>query len=163
MRPITITIDIGRAPADVFEYAIDPAHFPEWQRDVVGARMVDEAPPDVVGSRFRTSRRIAGPEKWLTQEVTESDVPRRWTARGIEGPLRPIATLKLEPSKSGESTHVTFEIAYEANGIGKVILPLVIRQTENGAPKSFARLKSILEARSNGAPDQTQEIPPTEG
>jgi hypothetical protein len=60
--------------------------------------------------------------------------------------------LTFEPIDDGEGTRVTFQIEYEARGLGRAILPLVIRQTENGAPLSFQQLKRLLEA---GSPQAT--------
>jgi uncharacterized protein YndB with AHSA1/START domain len=141
--PIVISIDIDRSPADVFAYATDPARFPEWQRDVRSASVVGS--PLVVGSRFATTRRFAGAEQTLVQEVAEVDQPKRWAARAVSGPVRPSGTLTFEPLDGGARTRVVFEISYEAGGLGKVILPLVIRQTRNAAPASFRLLKERLE------------------
>ena len=144
MASFSYSIDIDRPPADVYAYATDPLRFPEWQPDVAGARLVGEGPARV-GSRFETTRRIAGRDQKLTQEITEDDAPRRWTARGIDGPIRPTGTLTLEPIDGGRSTRVKFEITYAPTALGKVIMPLVMRQTQAGAPGSFKRLKTILE------------------
>jgi uncharacterized protein YndB with AHSA1/START domain len=141
--PIVISIDIDRTPADVFAYATDPARFPEWQRDVHSARV--DGNPLVVGSRFTTTRRFAGAEQTLVQEVSEVDQPKRWAARAVSGPIRPKAALTLEPLDDGTRTRVTFEIDYAATGIGRMILPLVIRQTKTAAPASFRLLKEHLD------------------
>jgi hypothetical protein len=52
----------------------------------------------------------------------------------------------LEPIDGGRSTRVTFDITYEPTAIGKLMMPLVMRQTRAGAPGSFKRLKTLLEA-----------------
>lgn len=143
MPPTVITIEIDRPPADVFAYATDPVRFPEWQRDVHAASV--DGDPLVVGTRFKTVRRFAGAEQTLVQEVSEVDQPRRWVARAVSGPIRPKASLTLEPLDGGTRTRVTFEIEYTAGGLGKVILPLVVRQTKSAAPASFRLLKENLE------------------
>ncbi|MFJ5833537.1 SRPBCC family protein [Streptomyces sp. NPDC093089] len=38
MAAITESIDISRAPADVFGYVTDPTHLPEWQESAVSVR-----------------------------------------------------------------------------------------------------------------------------
>ena len=70
MQPLVSTIKIARSPRDVFAFVTDPARFPEWQADVVGVRMLDDA-------RFVTTRRIRGAERTITQ----TDRPQRSTAR----------------------------------------------------------------------------------
>jgi uncharacterized protein YndB with AHSA1/START domain len=143
MPPIVIAIEIDRSPEDVFGYATDPPRFPEWQRDVVRVEM--DGDPRTVGSRFTSIRRFAGAEQRLVQEVSEVAPPHRWAARAVSGPIRPDAALTIEPLDDGARSRVTFTIEYEAGGIGRLILPLVTRQTRSAAPVSFRRLKERLE------------------
>jgi len=144
MTPIVVSIDINRPPAEVFAYATDPSHFPEWQRDVASTD-TGGADPHVVGSRFRTTRQFAGMKQTLTQQVTEVSSPTRWVAEGIDGVIRPKAALSVEPLRDGAASRVTFSVTYQAGGLGRAIMPLVLRQTEKGAPLSFKRLKEQLE------------------
>jgi uncharacterized protein YndB with AHSA1/START domain len=146
VEPIVISIDIDRAPADVFAYATDPTRFPEWQRDVARVKM--QGSPLVAGSRFTTTRHFGGAAQTLVQEVAEVDPPRRWVSRAISGAVRANGALTFEPLDGGSRTRVRFEIDYQAGGLGKVILPLVIRQTKSAAPASFQMLKERLETRS---------------
>jgi uncharacterized protein YndB with AHSA1/START domain len=135
---IVSTIEIDRAPGDVFAYLTDPARFPRWQRDVVSVR--------VEGSRFTTTRRIGRAERTMTQEITENSPPHRWAARGVGGPVRPNALVTVEPVGGGTRSRVTFALDFEAHGIGVPLLPLVRRQTRRGAPVSYRNLKRLLES-----------------
>lgn len=136
MAPIVSTVDIARPPADVFAYATDPARFPEWQKDIVRV--------DVTGERsFTTTRRFARAERTLTQEITENTPPRSWVARAVDGPIRPTATITVEPADGG--SRVTFTLDFEVNGVGVALLPLIRRQAESGARVSYANLKRLLE------------------
>jgi uncharacterized protein YndB with AHSA1/START domain len=137
VTPFVSTIDIARPPADVFAYATDPTRFAEWQKDVVRVEMAGER-------RFVTTRRFARAERTLTQEITESSAPHRWAARGLDGPIRPTATITVEPSDGG--SRVTFSLDFEGHGMGVALLPLVRRQTRHGAPRSYANLKRLLES-----------------
>jgi len=144
MPPIVSTIDIAAPPSDVFTYATDPLRFSEWQDDVVTARMED-GDPFTVGSRFATTRRIGGVARTMTQEVSEVRAPTTWAARGIGGPIRPNATVTIEPLADGARSRVTFSLDFEGHGIGVPLLPLVRRMTERSAPRSFRKLKERLE------------------
>jgi uncharacterized protein YndB with AHSA1/START domain len=144
MPPIVSSIDIARPPEKVFAYATDPARFAEWQRDVVRVRVEGGRPPDV-GSRFTTTRRVGGAERTMTQEVAERSAPRSWAARGVEGPIRPSATITVEPLDGGAGSRVTFTLDFEGHGIGKALLPAVRRQTRRAAPVSYRNLKQRLE------------------
>jgi len=140
------SIEIDRPPAHVFAYATDPVHFSEWQRDVLRAEVSGD--PLTVGTTFTTVRRFAGRENRLVQEVTQVDPPRRWSTQAVGGPILPDATLTIEPLDGGSRSRVTFAIDYRTSGVGKLILPLVVRQTEQAAPVSFRRLKERLESPS---------------
>lgn len=146
MVPIVSTIDIARAPEDVFRYATDPTRFAQWQRDVVAVH-TDRTGPLGVGSRFTTVRRIGGVERTLLQEITEVTAPRSWAARSVEGPIRANATITIEPFDGGTRSRVTFTLDFDGHGLGVLLLPLVRRQAARGAPKSYDNLKNLLEAR----------------
>jgi uncharacterized protein YndB with AHSA1/START domain len=138
MEPMVSTIEIGCPPERVFAYATDPVRFPEWQPDVVGVRMLD-------GTRFVTTRRIRGTERTMTQQIVRNDPPDVWAARGIDGPIRPHATIAIEPADGGRGSRVTFTLDFTGHGIGVPLLPLVRRQARNAAPGSYRRLKELLE------------------
>lgn len=139
MAPLVSTIEIARAPDEVFAYATDPRHFAEWQHDVVSVRIIED-------SRFRTTRRISGAERTMTQQITRSDPPRSWAARGIDGPIRPHATITIEPIEDGTRSRVTFTLEFEGHGLGVPLVPLVRRQAQKGAPTSYENLKNLLES-----------------
>jgi uncharacterized protein YndB with AHSA1/START domain len=136
MAPIVSTVEVAVAPAAAFAYITDVARFPEWQPDVVRVQ--------ADGDRFTTTRRIGRTDRSMTQEIVDNQPPHTWSARGVDGPIRPNATLTIEPVGSG--SRITLALDYEAHGIGKALLPLVRKQTQAGAPVSLANLKRRLEA-----------------
>jgi uncharacterized protein YndB with AHSA1/START domain len=151
MPPIVSTIDIARPPDEVFTYATDPTRFPEWQHDVVHVHLAAAHPP-TVGSRFTTTRRIGRGERTMTQELTEVTPPRSWAARGVDGPIRPNATITVEALNNGTCSRVTFTLDFHGHGIGVPLIPLVRRQAQKGAPISYRNLKELLETGDNVAP-----------
>jgi uncharacterized protein YndB with AHSA1/START domain len=144
MPPIVSTIEIARPPEEVFAYVTDPSRFPEWQRDVVSVHLEGASAPRV-GSRFATTRRITGAERITNQEITEIDAPRSWAARGVDGPIRPHATVTVEPLDGGARSRVTFALDFEGHGIGRPLVPAIRRQAQKVAPTSYRRLKERLE------------------
>jgi uncharacterized protein YndB with AHSA1/START domain len=144
MPPIVSTIEIDAPPSDVFAYAADPLRFAEWQDDVVSVRM-DQGDPLSVGSRFATTRRIGGVERTMTQEVCDVRPPTMWAARGVEGLIRPNATITIDPVDDASGCRVTFSLDFEGHGIGVALLPLVRRMTQRAAPRSYRKLKERLE------------------
>jgi hypothetical protein len=108
----------------------------------------DQPPPLPVGARFTTIRRIGGVERAIAQEVAEVVRPHRWAASSRSGPIRPQASISIEPINGGAGSRVTFALDYIGHGIGVPLLPLVRRQTRRGAPVSYGRLKRLLETGS---------------
>jgi uncharacterized protein YndB with AHSA1/START domain len=144
VEPIVVQVDIDRPPADVYAYATDPRHFAEWQKDVAAVKVTDGA-PGTLGSTFDTLRHFAGMPQSLTQEVVEAAPPERWATRGVTGAIKANAALTIAPLDGGRRSRVTFSITYDTGLLGKAVMPFVVRQTRAGAPKSFQRLKEILE------------------
>jgi hypothetical protein len=96
MAPITTTIDIGRPQTDVFDYVTDPTRFIEWQYGVVAGHMEGDG-PDGVGARCLTTRRIGFAERPVTSEITHIQPPRTWGIRGVDGPIRAIVHVTIDP------------------------------------------------------------------
>jgi uncharacterized protein YndB with AHSA1/START domain len=144
MDAIVESIDITRSPEEVFAYATDFTHFPEWQSGVLSARREGDGRL-AVGSKA-TVVRTAGPRKLTrTEEITEFDPPRSWTVRGVGGPLTAIARGTVEPLDEGERSRVTIALEFEGHGIGTGLLPLIRRQARRQLPKNEQRLKQLLE------------------
>lgn len=145
MAPATYDIEIDRPPDEVYVYATDPTRFAEWQRDIVTAR-IDTGGPLQVGSRFTTVRRVGGAKRTMVQEVAEVDRPRFWAVRAISGPIRPSATIAVEPIDGGARSRVRFTLEFEGHGVGVPLVPAVRAIAAKGAPASYHNLKRRLEA-----------------
>jgi uncharacterized protein YndB with AHSA1/START domain len=144
MAEIVKSIEISRRPDDVFSYATDFSHFPEWQGGVVSARPEGDAPP-ALGSRAVVTRK-AGPRTLArTEQITDLNPPRSWAVRGVGGPLTATARGTIEPLDEGERSRVTIALDFEGQGIGKLLVPLVRRQARKQLPKNEQQLKAILE------------------
>ncbi|MGS2615249.1 SRPBCC family protein [Micromonospora sp. LZ34] len=144
MSPIVTTIEVARPPAEAFAYVTDPTRFAEWQQDVVSVRMADGRPP-AVGSRFTTTRRIGRGEQAMTQEITEISAPRSWAARGVDGPIRPDATITVEPLSGGARSRITISLDFRGSGFGELIVPVVRRMAAKAGQASFRNLKERLD------------------
>ena len=145
MAEIIECIDISRSPGDVFAYAIDFSHFPEWQGGVRSARREGDGPLSV-GSTAHVTRQ-AGPRRLArTEEITELNPPETWTVHGGGGPLTAIAKVTIEPLDAGQRSRVTMSLDFSAHGIGRLLVPLVVRrQARRQLPRNQQRLKEVLE------------------
>jgi uncharacterized protein YndB with AHSA1/START domain len=143
MTPIVSTVEIDRPPEAIFFYVTDPSKFPEWQQGVVRGGM--DSDPVHVGSRCTTVRKVGGSEREVTTEITEFDPPRRWADHGIEGPIRAIVSVSVEPLEQQARSRLTIELDFEGHGIGRLLVPLMVRrQAKREMPHNMRRLKERL-------------------
>lgn len=148
MAALVESIDISRSPKEVFSYATDFAHYPEWQGSVVSAHL-DGDLPLAQGSRAVVTRKVGPRQVTGTEELTEFDPPRSWAVRGTGGPLTASARGRIEPLDDGRRSRLTIALDFEGHGIGRVLVPLVIRpQARRQLPKNAARLKELLERQA---------------
>jgi uncharacterized protein YndB with AHSA1/START domain len=151
MAAIEESVEISRRPEDVFAYVTDPSRLSEWQETVIRAGVEGGGSP-TVGSRVTQTRRIGRSERTMTAEVTEHSPPRRWAFRGIDGPIRAIAQGTVEPLDEGARSRLTIELDFEGHGLGKLLVPLVVRrQARAELPKNERNLKERLESEATGS------------
>jgi uncharacterized membrane protein len=145
MARIVESIEIDRRPEEVFAYVDDLGRHGEWQEQIVNTRVQTEGPTRV-GTRATDKRRLPGGERDITYEVTEHDPPRKVSFRGLNGPVRPIGTVTIDPIDGGLRSRLTLEFAFEGHGIGKLLAPLAAMTARKQIPKGHAKLKERLEA-----------------
>jgi uncharacterized protein YndB with AHSA1/START domain len=145
MAPIATTTEVARPPAEVFAYVTDPSRFVEWQRNVGSGRMDGEGPHGV-GARCLTTRRIGFAERPVTSEITHIDPPRTWGVRGVDGPIRAMVNVTVDPLENGRRSRVTIELDFHGHGVGKLLVPLVVRRgARKEMPANLLALKERLE------------------
>jgi hypothetical protein len=146
MAPTLASTVVDRPAAEVFAYATDPEHFPEWQQGVINGHLDPPSPPQV-GTKCLTTRRIGGTNRIVTSELTHIDPPRTWGVRGIDGPIRATVDLTVEPL-TGASSRLTIAVDFDGHGIGKLLVPLIVRrQAHKEMPANVEALKQRVEAQ----------------
>jgi hypothetical protein len=96
-------------------------------------------------ARCLTTRPIGGANRPATSELVHIDPPRTWAVRGIDGPIRAAVDVTVEPLTDSRS-RLTIAVDFEAHGIGKVLVPLVVRrEARKEMPANLAALKQRLE------------------
>jgi uncharacterized protein YndB with AHSA1/START domain len=150
MAPITNSIEVTRPAPEVFTYVTDPRHMPEWQKGCLSGQL--GGPATHVGTRCTTIRSIGGREREVTTEITEYDPPRRWADRGIDGPIRAIVVVTVQPLADGARSRLSIELDFAGHGIGKILVPLVVRrQAAKDMPGNMEQLRQRLENPSFSA------------
>src|SRR6266851_8421471 len=146
MAPISESIEIDRKPEDVFAYLDDVKRHAEWQEQIVTVQPQDDGPLRV-GSRVTETRRVPGGDRTMTYEVTEHDPPRQSSFRVLDGPIRAVGTVSVEPVGDGSRSRVKIMIDFTGHGLGgKVLLPVAKAQARKQIPKDQARMKELLES-----------------
>jgi uncharacterized protein YndB with AHSA1/START domain len=146
MPQITVSTEVNRPAADVYAYATDPSRFTEWQKGVLSGHA--EAGDGNVPPRCTTVRRIGFTDRSATSEIVHADPPRRWRARGIDGPIRARVDVTVEPL--ADRSRLTITVDFDGHGIGKLLVPLVVRrQARNEMAANISALTHRLEARPN--------------
>ena len=146
MAPITESIEINRRPEEVFAYLDDVKRHGEWQEQIVDVQPQGDQPMGV-GKRVRETRRVPGGDRSMTYEITEHDPPRQSSFRVLDGPVRAIGTVTIEPLDDGARSRVTITIDFHGHGLGgKVLLPVAKSQARKQIPKDQAKMKELLES-----------------
>jgi uncharacterized protein YndB with AHSA1/START domain len=144
VTPTITTVEIDRPPEVVFPYVIDPGTFPAWQPAVLEGALDREVG---VGAICTTTRKIGGGAREVHSRITEYAPPHRWADHGIDGPIRGIVSVDVMPLDAGARSHVTITVDFEGHGIGKVLVPLVVRRkAAEEMPSNVSRLKAALES-----------------
>jgi hypothetical protein len=112
----------------------------------VSARLEGSGPLSA-GSRVEVTRRMGPREQPTMNEMAELNPPKSWAVRGLDGPIRGNAEGTVEPLGDGDRSRVTIALELEGHGIGKLLLPLLVRrQVQAEMPRNMAKLKERLEA-----------------
>jgi uncharacterized membrane protein len=144
---ISSSIEIDRTQETVFAYLDELDKHPEWQRDLVSSKLETDGPVGV-GTRVSDTRKVPGGPRAFTYEVTEHDPPRKSSWRTLDGPIRAVGSVIVEPVGDGSRSRVTVEFNLEGHGFGVLVAPFARMGARKQVPKDQAKLKEILESRS---------------
>jgi uncharacterized membrane protein len=81
----------------------------------------------------------------VTYEIIEHHPPRRTSFEGVNGPVRVVGAVSVEPLADGARSRLTVEHDFKGRGIGKLMAPLARRQAAKEVPADQRRLKETLE------------------
>jgi uncharacterized protein YndB with AHSA1/START domain len=136
--------EIDRPAEEVFAYVTDPSRFSEWQEGVVDGHLESPQAP-TVGTKCYDTRRIGRAKRTSTSEITHIDPPHRWGVQGIDGPVRATVAVTVE-ALSLTRSRVTISVDFTGHGIGKILVPFVVRrEASKEMPINMRRVKERLE------------------
>jgi hypothetical protein len=145
VAPIVESIEINRKPEDVFAYLDEVERHGEWQKDIVGVQRQTEGPTRV-GTHVKETRKVPGGNRSMTYEITEHDPPRKSAFRVLDGPIRAVGAISVDPLDDGSRSRVTISLDFHGQGLGgKLLLPVAKSQARKQVPDAQARMKELLE------------------
>jgi uncharacterized protein YndB with AHSA1/START domain len=145
MAEVSASIEISRRPEEVFSYVADPSHHPEWIDSVLSARREGGA-THAVGSRVLATRRVGPWKVRYTEEMVEWQPPTNWANRGVGGiPVVAFAKGAVESLDDGRRSRVTISCDFQGHGIGRLLVPLLVRRLTKQLPRDEQKLKALLE------------------
>jgi hypothetical protein len=97
-----------------------------------------------VGARCVTTRRIGGANRPSASELVHIDPPKSWGVRGMDGPIRAAVDVLVEPLSDSRS-RLRISVDFTGHGIGKILVPLMVREARKEMPQNMAALKQRLE------------------
>lgn len=134
------SVEIARAPADVFAFLADGTTNPQWRDGVTDVRLKSG---DGIGAIYEQG--VKGPfgrRVPADYEITAYEPNRRIAFRAIAGPVRPEGAYELEPTPGG--TRLTFTLSCSPSGWSKIMTPMVAK-TMRSEVAQLDRLRGILE------------------
>jgi hypothetical protein len=140
MIRVSHSLEIARAPADVFAYVTDPAKLGSWQ----DAEDVVQLTPGPVGpgTRFREVHKVIGRRRVEVTEVMVFEPGRRFDIRVVEGP--PVdGRWDFEPAEAG--TRLTMTPTVRLPRPLRHAEPIVAFATALAFARFHRRLKRALE------------------
>jgi hypothetical protein len=138
------TIDIARAPADVFAYLADLEHTPEWNWAITRTRKVSPGPV-AVGSRFRQTRSVPRPAVEML-EVVRLDPDRRLE---VVGDLASFpAHLTYELSRGSRGTTLTNSVEIDPPALLGLLGGLLTGRIQASVAENLGVLRAVLEGGS---------------
>lgn len=140
MPEATNTVDIARAPAEVFAFLADGTTGSQWRSGVL-----DVAHKSGEGKGAVYTQGVKGPfgrRVPADYEITAYEPDKRIGFRAIAGPVRPEGTYELEPNDIG--TRLTFTLHCSPTGLAKLMTPMIAK-TMRSEVGQLERLRAVLE------------------
>jgi hypothetical protein len=137
------SFEVARPPVEVFEYVAAGffEHHPLWDHYLVELRQHSPGPV-TVGITGTEVRRFMGQQS-SDFEITEFDVPRRFSLTNTSGPFALDRTYTFEPS--GQGTRVQFDFDMEPRQLPvRLLFPLIRRTIAAQVTTNIGNLERLL-------------------
>ena len=136
---IEVEADIRRSPEEIFDYASDPAHEPEWNIRMKRVEKLTDGPGGV-GARYRMEFTQGPP---AVSECVRFERPALWELAG--GSKIISSGFSGRVVRSGDGSHLVLHMEIQPRGPLRLALPLVRRRMQRELERDLATIKARME------------------
>jgi hypothetical protein len=129
---------VDRSPGEVFDYASDPTHEPEWNPRTRRVVKLTAGPPGV-GARYEME---FIPGRPVAVECVAYDPPATWAQVGRS--LGLTFSWKGQVLSAARGSDLILKLEIEPHGLSRVLAPLVSRRMRSELPHHVRSLASVL-------------------
>ena len=133
---------IARPPKEVFDFIIAPENAPKIASSIVSMVKLTEGHIGV-GTRYRETRLMNGKENSTELAVVDYEPNQRYAMKNFTEGIETIYHYSFTPEKDGTRVGLVCEI--KANGVKKLMLPLVVSILKKEDGDHLQRLKQAME------------------
>jgi Polyketide cyclase / dehydrase and lipid transport len=144
---IEVEADIRRPPEEVFDYASDPAHEPEWNIRVKRLEKLTDRPVGA-GARYRMEFTHARP---AISECVRFERPSLWEL--VDGSKVLSSGFRGQVVPKGDGSHMVIGMEIRLHGLLRLALPLVRRRMQRELEWDLATTKARLECAERTSVD----------
>jgi uncharacterized protein YndB with AHSA1/START domain len=137
----SITIDIARAPADVFDYLVHLENTPDWNWAIESTHQITPGPINV-GTRFRQTRSVPR-QSVETLEITRLEPGRLIEVAGHLASVPARVSYEIAPHPSG--TRLMNAIHLDPRGPLRVVAGLLSGRVRASVAQNLSVLRTVLE------------------
>jgi len=130
---------ICRAPEDVFRFVADVRNAPKWVPGIKRIDVITDGPVGL-GSKLREIRQVRQRTGSVEMEVTEFEPHERYGVSFMMGSYSASYQYRFLPEGTG--THAEFTCYVTANGLRRVLAPLIamaMKRQDSGQMKMLKR------------------------
>lgn len=134
---------ISRSPGEVFDFITDPENAPAVMPSVRSMVKLTEGPLRL-GTRYRETRLMNGREEQAELEVVTYEPPEKYEIRNVTEGIETAYRYAFQPERDGTRVDLVCEL--KADGLKRLMLPMVVAILKKEDGDHLQRLKKVMEA-----------------
>ena len=144
MSSFHFEIHIDRKPDEVWHYLADPANEVEWQDGVISSTVEPPGPVTPGTRKTKVRRTPLGDQRFVVEYTTMDHAQREWHDVVVEGSVKG-STGHYQVVPHGSGSKVTLDVVMRAQGVARLLMPVIDRTSKADLAGGLEHLKGILE------------------